>query len=309
MRSHIWILNVNIRRVIGITDNNRGGKDSGKMKEAVASQWQAWWIGKNNGGLVRGKWSQGLKDNNGGVDGVSRRESAPEWTSLTAEVVVYLRSQGIENEDGWINGEIRSRGLSDDNGGVGGGIEIYDTSEGSETNTGAVGAQQQSQTIYKDNRSVGRGRWALRLWQQQRRRWQRIDDVSKILEVTTDVSDAWQHEWWIGNNYGVSILLAILLLTLTLVAVWSYCCSTGWICLGAAQWYVSCHVSFKIYAVLSWFPWSGFWTSFRRSINPTSLYHIGPLFGANIVQVYCPLWYLWFLCVLFPLSLARSIWC
>ena len=57
--------------------------------------------------------------------------------SLTAEAAVFLRAQGIDDNDGGVGGGKQARGLSDNDGGVSKGIGIYDASEGSETTTEA----------------------------------------------------------------------------------------------------------------------------------------------------------------------------
>ena len=57
----------------------------------------------------------------------------------TAEAAVCLRSQGIEEDNGGVGGGRWSRGLSDNDGGVGRGRGINDASEVLETMTEAEG--------------------------------------------------------------------------------------------------------------------------------------------------------------------------
>ena len=54
--------------------------------------------------------------------------------------MVCLRDQFIDDDDGRVERVRRACGLSDDNGGVGRGREIYAASEGSESRTEAAGA-------------------------------------------------------------------------------------------------------------------------------------------------------------------------
>ena len=102
---------------------------------------------------------------------------------------MHLQDQGIENCDG-VNGRVRrARGLSNDNGGVRRGRQIYDVSKGSETQI---------------------------LQQQQQRRWRRVEEESKGLERTTEAVLDRKQARWIGNDNGVLIFLAIGLLPVTL---------------------------------------------------------------------------------------------
>ena len=55
--------------------------------------------------------------------------------SPTAEVLVCLRAQGIDNDDVGVGRVRRARGISDNDRGVGRGKEIRDVSEGLETTT------------------------------------------------------------------------------------------------------------------------------------------------------------------------------
>ena len=74
--------------------------------------------------------------------------------SPTVEVPVCLRDQGIEENDGGI-GRVRwARGLSDGNGGVVRGREIYDVSKGSDTTTEAAGARKIARGIYDNDGGV-----------------------------------------------------------------------------------------------------------------------------------------------------------
>ena len=68
-----------------------------------------------------------------------------------------LRAQGIDNNDGDVGRVRRSRGLSEDNGGVKRGQGIRDASEGSETTTEVAGDIRQSQVTYDDDGGVGGG--------------------------------------------------------------------------------------------------------------------------------------------------------
>ena len=58
-----------------------------------------------------------------------------------------LRSQGIDDDDEGFGGGRRTRGLSDNNGGVGRGKGIYDTYKGSETAMGAARIQGQQRRL------------------------------------------------------------------------------------------------------------------------------------------------------------------
>ena len=53
------------------------------------------------------------------------------------EAPVFLRDQGIDDNDGVVDRVRQARGLSDDGGDVGRGGGIYDVSEGLETSTEA----------------------------------------------------------------------------------------------------------------------------------------------------------------------------
>ena len=79
--------------------------------------------------------------------------------SPTAEALVILRAQGIDNND---NGGVvrvrRAHGLSNNVGGVGRGQGIYDASKGLETTIEATLARQRLQGIYDNDGGVGGGR-------------------------------------------------------------------------------------------------------------------------------------------------------
>ena len=64
----------------------------------------------------------------------------PDITSPTAEAAIFLRAQGIDDDNGGVGRGRRARGLSDNDVGVSGGRGIYNVSEGSETTTEAAGA-------------------------------------------------------------------------------------------------------------------------------------------------------------------------
>ena len=67
-----------------------------------------------------------------------------------------LRDQVIDHNDGVGGRERRARGLSDNDGGVGRGRGIHDTSKGSDTTTGVAGARRRARGIYDNNRGIGR---------------------------------------------------------------------------------------------------------------------------------------------------------
>ena len=69
-----------------------------------------------------------------------------------------LQAQVIDDDDGGLSGGIRDQGLSDNNGGVGGGRGIYDASELLETTAEAAGARQRVQGIYNNDGGFGRRR-------------------------------------------------------------------------------------------------------------------------------------------------------
>ena len=62
---------------------------------------------------------------------------------MTAEALVCLQDQGIDNNDRGFGRECRACGLSDDDIGVGRERRIHDAPVGSETTTEAEGARQQ----------------------------------------------------------------------------------------------------------------------------------------------------------------------
>ena len=75
--------------------------------------------------------------------------------SLTAELPVFLRDQGTDdNNDG--DGRVRrDRGLGNDEGGVGRGQGIYNLSKESDTTTEAAGARRRPRGMYDNDRGVG----------------------------------------------------------------------------------------------------------------------------------------------------------
>ena len=87
-----WRRTRNTQRVRGIEDNRGGDEGSETKKEAAALRWRAWGICDNGGGVGRGRWAQGLDDNNRGIIRGSRRDDAPKWTSPMAEAPVCLRA-------------------------------------------------------------------------------------------------------------------------------------------------------------------------------------------------------------------------
>ena len=95
---------------------------------------------------------------------------------------------------------------------------IREASEGSETLTEATRDIRRDRGIYDNNGFVGGGRWERRLQQRQRQRRcrQRIEYASKGSETTTEAALYWRQAWWIGNDNGVLIFLAIAFLTVTL---------------------------------------------------------------------------------------------
>ena len=206
-----WQRTRNRQRVWGIGDNNWGVKDSGMTTEAAASRWRAWGIGDHDGYFSRGRWAQGIDDNNGGVGWGSRRDNASKWTSPTAEAPVCLQDQDIYDDDDRVSRVRRARRLRDDNGGIGRGRGIDDASEVLETTTKATGDRRQAQVIYDNGGGVCGEIWARRLKQQQQRRRRRIDDVSKILETTTKAAADRRCTRLIGNDnehclFSVSLL-------------------------------------------------------------------------------------------------------
>ena len=120
---------------------------------------------------------------------------------------------------------LRSHGIDDDGGGVGGGQGIYDASEGSETAAYVVGTIHWAQGIYDNNGGVGRGRREQRLPQQQRRRRRRIDDASKGSETTMEAAADRRQAWCIGNDNGLLIVFAMGLLTVTLFCLYLFAVS------------------------------------------------------------------------------------
>ena len=186
------------------------------MAEAAASQWWAWVIGNNDGGVGRERWSRGLDEDNADVGRGSSSDYAYEWTSLATDTAVCLHAHGIDNSDGGVDGERRALGLSDEDIGVGGGWGIDNTSGGSETTRVAAGDRRRSRWIYDNDKGIGGRRWERRLQERQYMRRQRIEYVSKGLETTTDLEADQRQAWWFGNDNGVLVLLAITLLTATL---------------------------------------------------------------------------------------------
>ena len=69
-----------------------------------------------------------------------------------------LQAQDIDNNDSGVGRVRRSRGISNDDVGVGRGQGIDDASEGSETTTGVSGDKRQAQGIYDDDGGVSGGR-------------------------------------------------------------------------------------------------------------------------------------------------------
>ena len=115
---------------------------------------------------------------------------------------MYLRDQGIDDDDEGVGRVRQAKGLSDNDEGVGRGRGIRDVYEGLETTVEAAGARRRDQGIYDDDEGVGGGRWAQRLQQRQRRRWRRIDGASKgIRDVDGGGSRSamglvdWQRQW------------------------------------------------------------------------------------------------------------------
>ena len=148
---------MNIRRVQGIGDNSGDGKDLGMTTYDAASWWWPWGIGDNKRGIGREIWSLGLENDDGRVARGSRRDNAPERTSLAADPAVCLRSQGIDDHNGGIYVGRWARGVSDDDRCVGGGRGTYDVSEGLEKMADIAGAQRRSQRIYNNDGGVGGG--------------------------------------------------------------------------------------------------------------------------------------------------------
>ena len=189
---------------------------SGTTTEAAASRLRALGIDDHNGGVGRVRWAWGLDDNNRGVNWGSRRYNASEWTSPTAEAPVCLQARGIDNDNGGVVRVRRASRLSNYNGGIGRGRGIRNASEGPETTTEAAGARRRSRGIYDDDRGVGGGRWAQRLQQRQRMCPRRIDDASKGPKATTETAADRRQAQWISNDNGVLISIAFRLLTVTL---------------------------------------------------------------------------------------------
>ena len=203
--------------VRGIGEYDGGSNYLGTTLEATGSRWQAWWIGDKYIDVGRERWAQCLdKNDDRGVGGGSRKDDAPERTSMTAEAAVCLRAQRINNNDGGVGGRIWAWGLSADDGAVVGGRGIADLYEGSETTPKAARAWRQAQGIYDNEGGVNGGRWARRLQQQQRRCRRRIDDASKRLETTTEAAAYRRQARCIGNGNRVLIFLAITSLPVTL---------------------------------------------------------------------------------------------
>ena len=62
-----------------------------------------------------------------------------------------LRAEGIDDNDGCFVRLIRSKGLRNNDGGVGRGQGIRDASKGSETTTDTAGGRRRSGGIYEDD--------------------------------------------------------------------------------------------------------------------------------------------------------------
>ena len=67
---------------------------------------------------------------------------------------MFLRAQGIDEDNSGVGRVRRARGLSNDDEGVGRGREIRDGSEASETKTEATGARQRARGIYDADASI-----------------------------------------------------------------------------------------------------------------------------------------------------------
>ena len=78
--------------------------------------------------------------------------------SPTAEAAVCLQAKVIDNNNSGVDGGRRSRGLSDNEGGVVRRQGIYDASKGLETTTEAAGDQRRVRGIYDNDVVVGGGR-------------------------------------------------------------------------------------------------------------------------------------------------------
>ena len=72
-----------------------------------------------------------------------------------AEAALCLRAQGIDDNNSGVGRRRRYRGLSNDNGSVGGGRGIDDAYEGSETTMEAEGARRRALEIYDEDGCVG----------------------------------------------------------------------------------------------------------------------------------------------------------
>ena len=76
--------------------------------------------------------------------------------SPAAEAAVCLQAYGIDDYDGAVEGGIRARGISNNNGCFGRGKGKNNASKGSESTTEAARAQQRYQGIYGVYKGVGR---------------------------------------------------------------------------------------------------------------------------------------------------------
>ena len=229
----------NRQRIQGIEDNDGGGEDLGTAIEAMALRWWSWGIGDNDGGVGRERWAQIINDDDWGVSRGSRRDYAPDRTSLTAKAAVFLWAQGIDDNNGGDCGVRWSRGLSDDDGGVGGGRLIDDATKLLETMTEAAGDWRRAWVIYDYKGVVGEGRWAQILRQRQQRSRRRIDDAYKGLETTMEAAADWWRSWWIGNDNIVLIFLTIASLTVTLSRLCLVAVSF-WYCFHKIPFFIHC---------------------------------------------------------------------
>ena len=71
---------------------------------------------------------------------------------------MFLRAEGIDNNDGGVGIVRLAHGLSNNNGGVSGGRGIYDASKVSETTAEAAGDRRGYKGIYNNDVGVGGGR-------------------------------------------------------------------------------------------------------------------------------------------------------
>ena len=145
--------------------------DSGKTTEAATSQWRAWRIGNHDGGVNRGRWSQGPDNDNGVVGRGKINDNALEWTSLTEETRVCLQVQVIDNDKGVVVKVIRACRLSNNDEDIGRRQGIDNVSEVLETMTEA---------------SRIRGR--------RRRLRRRVDRTAELATTTETSKDEDDHE-------------------------------------------------------------------------------------------------------------------